>query len=61
MECRGGSACTGATRPAYAMNEIFGDLRKVVVHHVSDIVHVNASRGNVGCHKHSIVALLESM
>src|SRR3984957_19437006 len=37
----------GASGSSHAVNEILRDLRKIVVDHVSDILHVNAARSEV--------------
>ena len=42
------------------MDEVFGNLRKIVVYYVSDVIYMNASRSHIGCHENPIVALLES-
>src|SRR5262249_40917464 len=56
--CR--TAGSGAAGAAHAVDEVLGNLRKVVVHDVSDIIDVNAAGGNVGCHQNPVIPLLES-
>lgn len=59
-EGRCGSSGSGAAGTAHAVNEILGNLWKVVVHHVSDVIDVNPTGGYVGCHKNPVVTVLES-
>ena len=47
-ECGGRSPSSGPTRAPDAVNEVFGDLRQIVVHHVRDPIYVDASGGDVG-------------
>ena len=55
---RSASACpAGAANP---VNEVFRYLRKIVIHDVSDPLHVDAARGDVGGHQDPIISLLES-
>jgi hypothetical protein len=58
---RGGrSPSSGATRAPDAVNEIFGDLGQIVVHHVRDAIYVDAAGGDVGCHQNAIRASLKA-
>jgi len=50
----------GAAGTAYAVNEIFGELREIVVDDVSDIVDVDAARGDVRGDEDVIAALLKA-
>ena len=50
----------GAAGAADAMNEIFGDFRKVVVDDVGDVLHVNSARGHVRGDEHAILPALKS-
>ena len=49
-EGRCGPARSGASRTAHAVDEILGDLRKIVVHHMRDSFHVNAASGDICGH-----------
>jgi len=42
------------------MDEVFGFLREVVVDDVRDVVHVDATSGDVGGYEDAIMAALES-
>ena len=42
------------------MDEVFGNLRQIVIHDVRDAVDVNAAGGYVGGDQHAVIALLES-
>src|SRR5262249_26639663 len=58
---RGGQAgFTCATGAADSMDEVFGFLREVVVDDVRDVVHVDATSGDVGGYEDAIMAALES-
>jgi hypothetical protein len=59
-ESRCRSAGSGAARAPHAVDEVLGHLRKIVIHHVSDVIDVNAAGGHVGCHQNPVMALLES-
>src|SRR5689334_2216441 len=50
-----------AAGAAHAMDEVFGHLRQIVVHHVRDTLHVNTARRDVGRDQDSVVALLEAL
>jgi hypothetical protein len=54
------AAGSGSTRTADTMGEILGNLRKIVVYDMRNVVDVNAARGDIGCHHHAILALLEA-
>ena len=59
-EKRGGdSHLSRAASAAHAVDEVLRDIRQVVVDHVSDILHVNAARSQVGGHHHAVASLLE--
>jgi hypothetical protein len=45
---------------AHAMDEILGLLRQIEVHHVRNIIHMDAPRGNVGRDEHTILAILKT-
>ena len=55
-----GAAGAGASGSSDAMDEVFGNLRQIVVHHVRDAFDVNAARGDVGGDQNAIVAFLEA-
>jgi hypothetical protein len=42
------------------MDEVFGHLRQIEIHYVSDSVDVNASGRDIGCNQHSVGTVLES-
>ena len=48
-----------ASRAAHTMDQIFGQLRKLIVNYVSDIVHMNATRGHVGGDQHRRSSILK--
>jgi hypothetical protein len=52
----------GARTPgaANAVHIVFADVGNVVVHHMRQVVNVNAAGGNVGCHQGPDVAALEA-
>jgi hypothetical protein len=51
---------TCAAGAANAMDEIFGELREIVVDDVSDVVDVDAARGDVGGDENVIATLLKA-
>ena len=57
----GGAARARAAGAADAMDEVFGHLRQVVIHHVRDALHVDAAGGHVGGHQDAIVAVLKAL
>ena len=46
----------GARRPADAMNIVFGNIRQLEVDDVRYAIHVDPSRGNVGCDENPAAA-----
>src|SRR5437762_12210653 len=52
---------TRASRAADAVREDFGVLREVVVHHVRDVLDVEAARGEVGRDEDLDLAAAESL
>ena len=38
-----------------------GFLRQIVIHHVGDVVHVNAAGGDVGSDKYAVDAVFETL
>ena len=58
---RGGyTAFTGAAGAANAMNEVFGNVGKIIVDDVGDILNVDAASRDVGGNEHAILSALES-
>src|SRR5581483_1307541 len=55
-----GSAGAGAAGTANAMDEVFGNLGKIVVHDVRDAVDVDPAGGDIGGNQYPIIAVLES-
>src|SRR5690349_8205713 len=51
--------CTNPSGAAHTVNQVFGQLRKLVVNYVSDIVHVNAARGYIGGYEHRRSSMLK--
>ena len=61
QEKRGGDATfSSAACAADPMDEIFGNVGKIVVDDVSDVLHVDAASGDVGGHEDAILPALES-
>src|SRR5579863_2773073 len=61
QEKRGGNAVfTGAAGAADAVDEVFGDIGKVVVDDVGDVLDVDAASGDVGGNEHAILPALET-
>jgi len=56
--CR--SSSSGPTRASDAVNEVFGDLRQIVVHNVRDSIYVDPSGGEVGGYQNAIRAGLKA-
>ena len=56
MAC--GAGAPGATD---AMHVILGVVRKIVIDDELDAFYINAARGDVRCHEHAILAILESI
>ncbi len=54
-----GSTGAGAARSSHAVDEVLGYVGQIVVHHVGNPFHVNASGGDVGGHQNAILAFLE--
>jgi hypothetical protein len=46
----------GAANP---VDKVFRDFRQVVINDVSDVLHVNSTRGNVGRHQYAEASLLK--
>src|SRR5437016_14069016 len=46
-EGRCDAAGSGSSGTAYAMDQVFRKLRRIVVDHMSDVVHVDATRGYI--------------
>src|ERR1035438_9757740 len=46
---------------SHAMDEVFGHLRKIVVHDVRDAFDVDAARGHIGGHQNAVVSILEAL
>jgi hypothetical protein len=42
------------------MNEVFGYVRKVIVNYVGDVLHVNASGGQIRRDEHAVLPSLKS-
>jgi len=58
-EGRGRPASAGAAGASHAMDEVFRDLRKVVVNYVGDAVHVDTAGCDVGSDQDAIAAVLK--
>ena len=50
----------GAACASHAMDEVFRDIRQVVIDHVRDVLHVNPAGSQVGGHQHAVASLLKS-
>src|ERR1700721_1789750 len=59
-ECGSNAAFSGAACAADAMDEIFGDVGKIIVDDVGDVLDVNAASGDVGGDKDAILPALEA-
>ena len=51
---------TGATGAADAVHIVFADIRNFVIHHMRQIVNVDAARRDIGGYQHTDVAALET-
>jgi len=61
QEERGGDAAfPGAASAADAMDEVFGDIGKIVVDDMGDVLHVDAASGDVGGDEDAILPPLEA-
>jgi len=54
------AAFPGAACAADAMDEVFGDVGKIIVDDVGDVLNVDAASGDVGGHEDSILPALEA-
>jgi hypothetical protein len=59
-ESRGRSASAGAAGASYSVDEVFRNLRKIVIYDVRDSIDVDAAGSYIGCDQYALVALLES-
>ncbi len=50
-----------ASGTADAVDEVFRNLRQVIVNNMRNIVDVNATRGHIGSHQHLELAVFESV
>src|SRR5262249_4389144 len=57
---RSRSAGPCAARAPDAMDEIFRNLRKVVIYHVRNSIHVNAARSHVGRDQYPVRSVLKT-
>jgi len=61
QEERGGNAAfTGAAGAADAMDEVFGDIGKIVIDDVGDVLNVDAASGDVGGDQDAILPALKA-
>ena len=56
----GSTIRTGAAGAANAVHIVFADVRDLVVHHMRQVIDVDAACGNVGGHQGADVAALEA-
>ncbi len=61
MEGRCHTARSSAARAACPVNEIFRHLRQVEVHHMRDVVDMDAARRDIGRHKNPVGAILKAL
>src|SRR5690606_9150100 len=54
------AGCLGAARPPDPVDVVLRDVRRVVVDHVRDRVHVDPARGDVGGDEHLELPVLEA-
>jgi hypothetical protein len=59
-ESRSNATLTGTSSAANTMNEVFGDLRNLIVNDVSYILHVNAAGSYIGRDEHAVLPSLKS-
>lgn len=51
----------GAGRPSNPMHVALRDIRELVIDHVRDQFDIQTSRGDIGCHQHSSMALFKGV
>src|SRR5262245_4042608 len=51
-ENRGNSRSPNTSGAAHAVNQVFGQLWQLIVDYMSDVVHVDAARSDIGGHKY---------
>src|ERR1035441_8951461 len=51
---------SGAPGAADTVDEVFGLLRQIEIHHMRDVIAVNTAGGDVGRDEHAILAILKS-
>ena len=59
-ECRGDAAFSGAAGAADAMDEVFGDIRQIVVDDMRDVLNVDAASGDVGGYQDAVLPALKA-
>jgi hypothetical protein len=60
-ESRCPSACVGSSRSTNPMNVVLRDLRRIEVHHVSNLLNIQSARGDVGCNQHAVTPSPETL
>ena len=53
------TACARTAGAADAMYVIFSDIGQIVIHHMRQLIDVDAARGDIGGHQHLQIACLE--
>src|SRR5205807_4315721 len=59
-QSRSDATSTCSPRPSNSMDEIFRNLRQVVVNDVDDVLNVDSTGSQVRCHQHATTSPLES-
>ena len=58
-EAHCGTRTTCPAGTADTVDVVFSELRQIVVEHVRDARHIDAARGDVGCHEHTDLAFTQ--